>query len=317
MILSIVNHTNGQVEDEELQRVIRAINRQIREDFEPYWGLSATLRLEGRSATEPDQAEPADLRGDAVIYLWDEADVDGALGYHDRNARGIPFGFVFTEISQSIGEPWSVTLSHEALELIGDPEANLLVMGPHPTEDRDVFHWFEMCDAVQAETYEIDGVAVSNFLLPLYFTGTRDVDEVGARNDFLGRIHQGATLKSFSINPGGYIGFFDPELGGHTTYALRNDTKAARRLERKCVAGSARRAIRYQRFAGTYASRRAGGAVQAKPVVTVGTRTLKDLSAAPVHSGAGGAGEENGGYGPAVPIGPTPKPARTSRRRRR
>jgi hypothetical protein len=67
-----------------------------------------------------------------------------------------------------------------------------------------------MRDAVQAETYKIDGVEVSNFLLPLYFTGS---EEVGGRNDFLGNSHKGKTLQSFGVNPGGYIGFFDPKSG--------------------------------------------------------------------------------------------------------
>jgi len=248
MLISIVNHTNGRVTDEELQAAIRAINRQINEDFAPYWGMSATLRLEGRSTEEPETIQFPDLRGDAVIYLWDQADVPGALGYHFQNARGIPFGFVFTEISRSIGEAWTVTFSHEALELIGDPETNLLVMGPHPSEDRDVFHWFEMCDAVQAETYEIDGVPVSNFLLPLYFTGTRDADEVGARNDFLGRAYGGQTLMSFGINPGGYVGFFDPESGEHETFSIRGDSIALMRLELKAAAKEARRSVRYRQF---------------------------------------------------------------------
>ena len=248
MLISIVNHSNGQVADDELQTVIRAINRQIQEDFAPYWGMSATLRLEGRSVAEPETVELADLRGDAVIYLWDEADVDGALGYHYQNNRGIPFGFVFTQIAKEIGEEWSVTLSHEALELIADPETNLLVMGPHPdsAEKRDVFHWFEMCDAVQAEAYEIDGIPVSNFLLPLYFTGTREEDETGARNDFLGRVHDGQTLRSFSINPGGYIGFFDPQIAEHDTYSIQGDRMARRRFEGKLKAKEARRAVRYR-----------------------------------------------------------------------
>ena len=34
MVISVINHSNGQVSDDELQRVIRAINRQIKEDFE-------------------------------------------------------------------------------------------------------------------------------------------------------------------------------------------------------------------------------------------------------------------------------------------
>jgi hypothetical protein len=46
-----------------------------------------------------------------------------------------------------LGESWTVTLSHEALELIADPEVNLLVAGPHPSQPKvDVFHWYEMCD---------------------------------------------------------------------------------------------------------------------------------------------------------------------------
>ena len=30
-----------------------------------------------------------------------------------------------------------------------------------------MFHWYEVCDAVQSEYYKIDGVPVSNFVLPL------------------------------------------------------------------------------------------------------------------------------------------------------
>ena len=178
------------------------------------------------------------MRGDAVIYLWSGSDVPGALGYHDQNNRGIPYGFVFTQLSAQLHENWTVTLSHEALELIGDPEANLLVMGPNPNDpNKTVFHWYEMCDAVQAETYRIDGVEVSNFVLPLYFTSG---EEVGGRNDFLGRLHNGQTLKSFAINPGGYLGFFDPETGQMDTFSMKGDNGAARRLEVKLKTETAR-----------------------------------------------------------------------------
>jgi hypothetical protein len=250
MIISVINHTDGKIEDEKVQIAIRAINRQIKEDFEPYWSLGATLRLEGRSGKQPDQQKPVDMRGDAIIYLWSESDVPNALGYHDRNFSGIPFGFVFTELSASIGESWSVTLSHEALELIADPEVNLLVMGPHPNpaeNGRTVFHWYEMCDAVQAETYQIDEIEVSNFVLPLYFTAG---DEFEGRNDFLGTIKDGKTLKSFGINPGGYVGFYDPEIQDMDTHTIRGDKEAERRMKIKKEAEGARRAIRYQRFVG-------------------------------------------------------------------
>src|SRR2546425_5430113 len=184
MIISVINHTSGELLDEAVNAAIRGINRQIFYDFQPYWSLGATLRLEGRSGPKPDSKSLADMRGDAVLYLWNGSDVQDALGYHDANYRGIPFGFVFTELSKALGESWTVTLSHEALELIADPEANLLVQGPHPSQKgKYVFYWYEMCDAVQDETYKVDGTEVSNFVLPLYFTGD---EEGGCRNDFLG-----------------------------------------------------------------------------------------------------------------------------------
>jgi hypothetical protein len=237
MRISVINLTIT-VPDEELQEVIRAINRQIREDFEPYWGIGALVRLEGKSSLRPRIQSPADMRGDAVLYLSDEVTEAGALGYHDANFRGIPYGFVFTELSQQLGESWTVTLSHEALELIADPEANILIAGPHPEYPRlQVFHWYEMCDAVQDETYEIDGVEVSNFILPLYFTTN---EEQGSRNDFLGRL---PALQSFGVSAGGYIGFFDPSTGRSDMYDA--DMRARVRARIKEQAGQTRRSVRY------------------------------------------------------------------------
>jgi hypothetical protein len=240
MIISVINHSA--LEDRAVTDAIRVINRQITEDFAPYWSLGATLRLEGKSEKKPTAASVADMRGDAVLYIWDEVDVDGALGYHDANFQGIPHSFVFRKLSEELGEKWTVTLSHEALEMIADPEVNLLVAGPHPSDaKKEVFHWYEMCDAVQSESYSIDGIEVSNFVLPLYFTLN---DEKGGRNDFMNRKSNGKSLKSFGVNPGGYVGFFDPATGEHEIFSL--DQKAEKRREIKAQARTARRAIRYQ-----------------------------------------------------------------------
>jgi hypothetical protein len=241
MLISIVNFTA--IPDAEVQGVVRAINRQIAEDFEPYWSMGARLRLEGKAGRTPQKQFPQELRGDAILYLWDQVDLDGALGYHDQNNVGLPFGFVFTHLAKQLGEPWSVTLSHEALEMIGDANVNLLAAGPHPANPKKtVFHWYEMCDAVQAETYDIDGVAVSNFVLPLYFT----LDEQpGSRNDFLGTVSKGKRLISFGVNPGGYVGFFNPASGQHETYSHKGDQKAKKRMEVKAKAQLTRRSLRY------------------------------------------------------------------------
>ena len=75
MFISVINHTKD-IPDEEIHHALRAINRQIEFDFKPYWSLGATLRLEGKSGSRPNRETLSDMRGDAVLYLWDDVDVD-------------------------------------------------------------------------------------------------------------------------------------------------------------------------------------------------------------------------------------------------
>ncbi len=243
MLISLVNFTK--IPDADLQTVVRAINRQIAEDFEPVWNWSARVRLEGRAGAKPSSTErfPEELRGDAIMYLATKVDSDGVLGFHDKNFAGLPFGFVSTELSEKLDEAWTVTLSHETLELVGDASSNCYAAGPHPKDaKRTVMHWYEMCDAVQDESYSIDGIQVSNFVLPLYFTPG---DERGGRNDFLGTLTKAGTrLASFGTNPGGYIGFFDPKTGKDSTFELPGDKRAAERQRIKDEIGLARRSTR-------------------------------------------------------------------------
>jgi hypothetical protein len=245
--------------DEKVQSVVRAINRQIREDFRPYWWQEAQLRLGRRTGSAIDPQNPIALRGDAILYLLDEPtdpSVRDILGLHAENARGVPFGFVFTGISDRLGEAWSVTLSHEALELIGDSNVNKLAAGPDPRDpgnpEKYVLHWFEMCDAVQSESYKVDGVPVSNFVTPLYFTVGEQ--ETG-RNDFLSRAHSRRTLPSFGVNPGGYVGFLDPMT--NTMDIFPADNQARRRMAIKGDIGLTRRAVRYRDLPDRVASRKA------------------------------------------------------------
>src|SRR5690606_16507092 len=131
------------------------VNIQIERDFAPYWHMRAQLRLD---SADPDRGveELGGLRGDAIIYIVRDPD-PRYLGFHARHANGTPFGFVFRQVTPN----WTVALSHEALELLADPECNLYCKGPHPDPaegGREVLHWFEVCDAVQAESYLIDGI---------------------------------------------------------------------------------------------------------------------------------------------------------------
>ena len=236
MIISLINRSTS-VSDTQAQIVVRAINRQLKEDFEPYWSFGATLRLEGPTGKRLRIESLTDMRGDAVIYLVDGSNALEATGWHLSNCRDIPYGIVFLELCEKIQEDWSITLSHETLELVGDPMCNLLVEGNHPVDRRRrVFHLFEMCDAVQAENYAIDGVAVSNFVLPSYFSLG---EQEGRRNDFLGTVYGGKLLQSFGMNPGAYLNIFDAKTG-RWSQPEYNDDKVARlrkRLKTQIQAG--------------------------------------------------------------------------------
>lgn len=101
---------------------------------------------------------------DWEVLVVDDPDQADALGYHDVSPQGKPYGKVFIKVCQQFNVPWISVLSHEILELVGDPGANQWAHDPTGRL------WaFEMCDAVQDHLYNIDGVPVSNFVLPNFF----------------------------------------------------------------------------------------------------------------------------------------------------
>ncbi len=201
--VSVINFSTH-LNDRQVQDAIRVINRQVTEDFMPLWGCGRELRLHA-SAFHPSESPAPNnvlqedpVRGSAVIYLVDEATLPGALGYHSRNNAETPFGFVFTDFLDN----WTVTFSHEVLELIVDPIANILVPGPDPRRpDTTALHAYEVCDAVERFSYAIDGIEVSNFVTPNYFV---QGEPLGTRNDFLG-----IGVESFGITEGSHIAYFD------------------------------------------------------------------------------------------------------------
>jgi hypothetical protein len=243
MLISVVNLAPDKIKQTDLRRYARAVNYQLEHHVAPAWDMVAELEVVDRPAKRRDTRRIDRLRGDAVIYVDADSGDSEYDGYHEANGRGIPYGVVFADISHDLGEDISVTLSHEALELLADPQSNLLVPGPHPNrkERRQVLFWYELCDAVQTETYEIKkvpavkGVKLSNFVLPLYFTLG---EQEGGRNDFLGN-----GLKSFGVNPGGYVGYTNP--GNWVGGIFDADEVAKKRRAIKGRAKKARRSTRY------------------------------------------------------------------------
>ena len=250
MLISVVNRSRH-LSDSDLQAAVRAVNRQLEEDFYPHWQFGARLRVDSAGRVPSQRERKVDLpllpgrRGDAVLYIEDKPSMAATEGYHDGNNDDVPFGFVFLDACGEGADGWTVALSHEAIELVGDPLNNLLVQGPHPVDHRRlVFHQFELCDAVSGECYEIEGVKVQNFLLPGWFS--RKV-VAGARNDFLGRVEPGASLAPFAIAAGGYLMFWDdlkPEGKKWTPHFDGGDGMAGRKVEAKLAAKLSRLARR-------------------------------------------------------------------------
>jgi len=204
MRISIAN-ISKKISASEFAATVHVVARQVNQDFAPLWGMDAEVR--GLALIRSTKPNPDAILSDVILYVGEIDDdpqkVADAVGYHDLNHRGIPYGFVFTDVAAKLGEAWSTTLSHEVLELLADPDVNLLVIGPHPKNPKSVvLRTYEVCDPVQSESYNIDGITVSNFVTPLYFATLPSPTKT--RTNYLNN-----QLDRFGVRPGGYFSYFD------------------------------------------------------------------------------------------------------------
>jgi hypothetical protein len=189
--VAIYNDPTSGEQDAGVQTMVAALQQQIVNDFGPAWHTGAHVDFVA-SANKP----PADAWVVAVLNNSDQA---GALGYHDLTPAGLPLGKVFAGTDRQYNQKVSVTLSHELLEMLGDPWINLTAQS-----DDGKFYAWEACDAVEADElgYDINGVIVSDFVTPHWFGhGAGPVD------------FKGHLANPFQLATGGYISVFDPASG--------------------------------------------------------------------------------------------------------
>jgi hypothetical protein len=193
MIEIAIKNLSSVLTDTQVRETIPAFQTQVSRDFASVWGIDAKLHFLEKGAALPG--------GAWQLNVFDNADEAGALGYHATTAKGLPLGKVFAKTTLDYGGLWSVTFSHELLEMLGDPGINLSVVDPARKRAWN----FEMCDACEADDlgYEIDGVRVSDFVLRSYFLPDATLDKAHKRS-FAGHL-----TKAFEIAPGGYMGFYD------------------------------------------------------------------------------------------------------------
>jgi hypothetical protein len=192
--VAIVNSTTV-LKDADVVTAIPALQIQVDRDFAPVWGIGADLVFVGKNGTIPEHAW--------VLYLLDHSDQQGALGYHDLTTAGNPVGKVFAGDDKAYGLSWTVTLSHELLEMLVDPFIVNCVFAQQ-TNTTGTLYALECCDATEDDQfgYTINGVLVSDFVYPAWFESFREPHST--QFSFGNVVHS-----PFELAEGGYIGAFE------------------------------------------------------------------------------------------------------------
>jgi len=170
------------ITDAMIASYVAAQQIQITRDFAPLWGINATCVAVPTGAVIP--------AGAYQIWFKDHTDQDDALGYHTLD--GNPIAYVFTADDLADGVSWSVTSSHETLEMLADPMVNQV------RDIAGVEYAVEVGDAVEDDefSYLINGHLMTDFVLPSWF------DPAGkAPFSFRNSVSAPLTLAA-----GGYIG---------------------------------------------------------------------------------------------------------------
>lgn len=196
----VVANWSSHLRPDDAQRIVAACDAQLLRDFAPAWGrLAPSVTLASIPILSLD-AVPIEI---AVVFIVDGLDVANLLGVHSNGHFNRPFGQVDAARCIAAGGgvtngPMgiSVVLSHEILEMIVDPHCALWVDGPPQDKVVESEYAVEICDAVEDDAYDIDGVAVTNFVWPEYFNVAA---APSAQLDQMGLVRQ-----PFEVRPGGY-----------------------------------------------------------------------------------------------------------------
>jgi hypothetical protein len=135
------------VTDTDVASVVKALKRQITRDFVPTWGTDANIVFFAKPALPPKDAW--------IVAILDDSDQAGALGYHDITSSGLPLAKVFAKSDKENGLSWTVTASHELIEMLGDPEISLTIFDQTDNTSGRLFA-YEFCDACEPFPYQRD-----------------------------------------------------------------------------------------------------------------------------------------------------------------
>jgi len=162
--------------------LIAAMQEYVTVHIAPVWGTPAKL------------VKTTDFKSGAwAMVFLDDADQPGALAYHDLTPDGLPVSKVFVKTTLDDNELVSVSASHELVEMLVDPAINMMTTGPDPK----TMYAYESADPVEAMSFPVKGIPMSDFVYPSYFEVFRKPNSV--QFDKMNKV-----TKTFQILKGGY-----------------------------------------------------------------------------------------------------------------
>jgi hypothetical protein len=186
--LALVSQT-ARVTMAQLAIASAAIQKQVARDFKPVWEVEGTV----------DVFEKLE---DVPLGYWHVVISDSipfpAQGIH-QTENGQPFALV------QFSDNWTMTASHECLEILADPFGNRTIAGNSVKRGQGrVEYLVEVCDPCEAAEfgYAINGILVSDFYTPAYFDSVASASKQYS--------HTGALKKPLQVLDGGYLSWFDP-----------------------------------------------------------------------------------------------------------
>jgi hypothetical protein len=193
MLIAILNQSSL-ISDADAATMTEAVATQVQLDAAPLWDRAPAAVVFYTDAA----AVPAAAHGIAIVDTIQDQP-KGLLGFHTEDQGGKLWGVVPAKpvldngAQVTIGD-WSVSsaLSHEVLEMLVDPNCNLWA-----NDGKGSAYTLEVCDPVEAPSYTVNGVSVSNFVTPSWFD---PLAPATAQFDKLGQL-----TSPFSILKGGYV----------------------------------------------------------------------------------------------------------------
>ncbi|HJW34787.1 MAG TPA: hypothetical protein VJ505_15675 [Holophagaceae bacterium] len=173
--IAIVNRTTS-VSDATLKSVMNSVAQQVHNEWKAKWGTDATFVFVGKNQSTSSS-------------YWNIY-VGQTKGDYHTVSGGTPVGYV--HVKGVTTDYWTNSVSHEVLEMRGDPYVNTTYTRPNGTTG-----YVEVCDACEtnAQGYRINSILMSDFVYPSWFkaSGTKPFD------------YRGLITAPFQVLSGGYL----------------------------------------------------------------------------------------------------------------